>query len=442
MSPANSSTPWPPPFVLNQPVALEEDSHTEFKEVTSGNPVSTIIDTVEEYAVAFLNGSGGRILWGIRDQDRSVVGVSLDAPARDRIRKDVASKFRHLQPAVDPTRFHLAFHPVAGAHGRGELYVVELFISDVPDADPFYTHKGELFVRMNGVKQKLKGPPLTAWIRSRIQKPTGLDDQINDPKLRAHAQRIRRVFAAHGLEPAHLARFLQVRKAPFAITLSDLRTDAALLHWLDESKAAWIARTFLIRKEWIDGEDECIHERFCYDKQPREFFATVSQHADAVDFDETHARSDIYFLRWGVGKEWRRKGEGRVFVILGIPLARLSNQRTIYSYISDFQPYQWAWADYPRTNIQLRAWARLLVLNKQFSCFGREIPYAVGEKLYANQIFVQEVIKEHCVHPRDDWHPEDHAYSAAESRIAKDTETFPQVIQFLRDHDLPCERSG
>lgn len=425
--------------MLNQPVALEEDDTTEFKEVISQSPVSTIIDTVEDYAVAFLNGEGGRILWGIRDKDRCVVGVSLDALSRDRIRKGIAGKFHNIQPAVDPTRFRLEFHLVDGNSGPAELFIVEFSIENVPTTHPFYDHRGELIVRINGVNQKLKGPQLTAWIQRRVQTEKHWSGSIDDPKLCAYVQRIRQVFYGHGLEPAHLARFLQVRKASFSITLSDIHSDAALLHWLDESKVNWIATTLLLRREWIDGEDSRIHEVFCDDKRPQIFLATASQHADALVFDDVHALPEAYFLRWGVGKEWHRKGEGRVFVVLAIPLARFSNERTIYKYISDFQPYPWM--DYERTNIQLRAWARLLTVNKNIHCFGREIPYAVGEQLYANGIFLREVIEKHSKPTSDDWHPEDHAFYAEESANAKDTDTFPKVIEFLRSHNLPWEKT-
>lgn len=100
----NSSVPWPPQFVLNQPVTLEEDSHTEFKEVASRNPASTIIDTVEDYAVAFLNGTGGRILWGIRDQDRFVVGVSL--------MPQLATASAKMSPASSTTSSQQSIPPV------------------------------------------------------------------------------------------------------------------------------------------------------------------------------------------------------------------------------------------------------------------------------------------------------------------------------------------
>jgi len=424
--------------VLNQAVRLEEDGATEFKEVTSHNPVSTITDTAEDYAVAFLNATGGRILWGIRDKDRCVVGVTLNAEARDRIRKGLANRLHNIQPAIDPTQYSLQFYPITGESAPGELVVVELFINGGTSTHPFYNHKGELHVRINGVKQKLTGPRLTAWIQQRL-KAASHPTSVDNPKLCALACRIQRVFDEHGLEPAHLARFIQMRKAPFSIALTDIQTDAALLRWLDESKVDWISKTFLVRREWIDGEDNRIHEEYCFDKQPKEFFAVVSHHADALVFDEVHDSPEAYFLRWGVGKEWERKGEGCVFVVLAIPMARFSNERTIYKYISDLEPY--SWTNYARTNIQLRAWARLLTVNKGFFCFGREIPYDVGEQLASNAIFMREVIEKHCKRTRDDWQPEDHALHPEESMAAKDTDTTPAVIEFLRMNNLPWEKT-
>jgi hypothetical protein len=128
-----------------------------------------------------------------------------------------------------------------------------------------------------------------------------------------------------------------------------------------------------------------------------------------------------------------------VFVVLAIPMARFSNERTTYKYISDGQPYQWQSTE--RTYIQLRAWARLLTINKSFYCFGREIPLHVGELLYSNAIFLREVLEKHCRRTRDDWHPDDYAVYPEESKVAKDTGTFSEVIAFLKRHQLPWERT-
>jgi len=189
----------------------------------------------------------------------------------------------------------------------------------------------------------------------------------------------------------------------------------------------------------IDGEDSRIHEEFCFDKQPKQFLSVVSQHADALVFDEVHASPEVHFLRWGLGRDWKGKGEGCVFVVLAIPMARFSNERTIYKYISDGEPYPWQ--PHERTYVQLRAWARLLTINKSFYCFGREIPLHVGEHLCSNAIFLREVLEKHSGRTRDDWHPDDYAVYPEESRVAKDTGTFSDVIAFLRHHQLPWEQT-
>ncbi len=70
-------------FVLNAPVLIEECGAIEFKRISGNRPLDAIKNTVDEYVVAFLNSRiSGRIIWGIRDTDRVVVGVKLAIPHR------------------------------------------------------------------------------------------------------------------------------------------------------------------------------------------------------------------------------------------------------------------------------------------------------------------------------------------------------------------------
>lgn len=423
-------------FVLNQPVPLQEDDRTEFKEITGLHAARSIIDTAEDYGVAFLNGTGGQIFWGIRDSDRLVVGVTLNARARDDVRKGVAGKFHIIQPPIDPSGYKVLFHPVVGSGTDSELCVVELAITQVAAAEPYFNHRSEAFVRINGVKQRLNGPKLTAWIRTRLQQRRPRTGTVDDPKVRELVNRVRQLFLEHGLEPGHWSPFLKVRKAPFTVSLEDLQTDGNLLAWLDEEKIDWISKTFLIRREWIVGEEARIHEEFFFDKQPSHFFSTISEHIDSVVWEEVHDTPTAYFLRSGVGKEWRRKGDCGVFFVLAVPVARFSSDRTIWKYIVDHTPYPWR---YDRTYIQLRAWARLLDLNKRVHCVGSEIPFEIAEKIESNQIFLRDVIENRLKGTHDKWHPEDEALYRSESAAAKNTESLPWVIDFLRKHDLPWE---
>jgi mRNA-degrading endonuclease toxin of MazEF toxin-antitoxin module len=164
-------------FVLNAVVPFEEDRRHEFKEITSARPANVIKNAADEYAVAFLNSEGGRIFWGIRDSDRTVTGVKLTPAERDEVRKEVVGKVAGIQPHVDIVQLRLEFHEVLEDRAIvADLFVVEL---SVPRGEPttmHFTSGGDAFVRLDGVKLKLKGPQIQQWIlgRMRAAEQTGL----------------------------------------------------------------------------------------------------------------------------------------------------------------------------------------------------------------------------------------------------------------------------
>jgi len=61
----------------------------------------------------------------------------------------------------------------------------------------------------------------------------------------------------------------------------------------------------------------------------------------------------------------------RDFLCDARPARQVSNERTIWKYIADVTGYSW---DYGRTQIELRAWARLLFVNKRITCIGARYP--------------------------------------------------------------------
>jgi len=155
-------------FVRNEAVPFEEDRRYKFKEITSARPTNPIKNAADEYAVAFLNSEGGRIFWGIRDSGRVVVGVKLSAAERDEIRKDVTSTLAAIQPQVDIVTLRITFHEVfENQVPVPDLYVVELSVPSGEPATMHFTSGGEAFVRLDGVKQKLKGPQIQQWIMGR-----------------------------------------------------------------------------------------------------------------------------------------------------------------------------------------------------------------------------------------------------------------------------------
>ena len=143
-------------FCVNQPIPIEETRHYEFKEVTGKNPVGAIVNTSDEYAVAFLNSGGGRIFWGVRNADRVAVGVQLDYEQRDKIRRQVWEKLFTIQPPSTPTKYRVELHPLYdGTEEMHDLCVVELVVPAGKPRTLYSTASNDVFVKTDGGKKKL-----------------------------------------------------------------------------------------------------------------------------------------------------------------------------------------------------------------------------------------------------------------------------------------------
>ena len=153
-------------FVLNCSINLEEDNKCEFKEITGRKPVDTIKNTVDEYAVAYLNSEGGNILWGIQDSERVVIGVKLNHQERDDLRKVISSKLHSIQPPIDPTAYELELHPIYNSENDiiDDLFVIAVKVPASNSLILHFTSGNEAFVKINGAKKKLTGPEIQDWI--------------------------------------------------------------------------------------------------------------------------------------------------------------------------------------------------------------------------------------------------------------------------------------
>ena len=164
-------------FIQGQAVPFEETRLYEFKEIRGRNPVGSVTNTADEYAVAFLNGEGGRIFWGVRDRDRITVGVNLNNQQRDEVRRKVSEKLGAVQPPISVEDWQLELHSVYDLNRETieDLWVVELLAPPLQRKDVFYTGSGELHVKTEGGKKKLLGPEGTEFIRRHFQSSTETD---------------------------------------------------------------------------------------------------------------------------------------------------------------------------------------------------------------------------------------------------------------------------
>ena len=398
--------------------------------------MATISDTAPVYATAFLNSKGGKILWGVNDKTKAVVGVPLTSPQRDDLSQRLPAKLSQIRPEVDPTRYRLSFVPVEGGSTEPVLYVVEL---SVPRGhlDQTYCFKGDFHVRLDGISQKLDGLRLADWIKSRQSRSPTYGSTLTDSAAIQLVQRVRETLRSHGLEPAHMARFMEQRRAPFTLGLADSQSDSALLLWINDERLDWLASTFQIRREWLDGEDNQVHERFYFDKQPERFFSCAEKlMRDLPAGVDSYGNRFAYFIRSGKGRRWLTDGRDDVIVVLATPIAYLNSEKVVY--VSDLTPYPWT---YGRTHTQLRAWSRLLFVELGFSCQGFRADLPTLELLQTNGQFLMPLLVGGRVRRVHDWCPEDYGLYKSESHVAKETESMPDVETFLREHDLPCAPS-
>lgn len=156
-------------FILHRPVKFEENRYYEFKEITGKQPVRTIVNTADEYAVAFLNAMGGQIYWGIRNSDRVVVGVPLQYYERDEVKQIVVNKLSGIRPIVASTDYKIETHPVYDDDNTiiSDLCIVEVIVPRGNPRELYALPNGAVFIKTDSGKRRLNELEIKAEISKR-----------------------------------------------------------------------------------------------------------------------------------------------------------------------------------------------------------------------------------------------------------------------------------
>lgn len=101
-----------------------------------------------------------------------------------------------------------------------------------------------------------------------------------DP-IRAQAQRVLDVFAAHRVAPTQISRLLPDQ---FSIPMQDFASAGTLKAHLTPALLDWVSEFFALNRAWLDGVSDEPHQTICCYKYPLEFARWLAEHKTGEPF--------------------------------------------------------------------------------------------------------------------------------------------------------------
>ena len=269
-------------------------------------------------------------------------------------------------------------------------------------------------------------------------KPTP-KESAPEPSILDQVQRFKRVMSAHGMRPEHWSRFFSACDAPFSIARTDQLNNESLLKWVDDNKVDWLCETFLIRRDWMDGESNPRpHEGFYFNKNPQRFYETITKELEREPNGRSDLKAQAFFICDSNKKDAEHSSGVRILVAVAIPLCRLSNEVTVYRYIFDDVGGGYPWHDIPYHN-HLRILARLCFQHFHFEMWGLGFPKEEFEKIAEGESMIPEILQKPGRHYAA-WHPEDYGLASCESEVAKEAETLDLILEWMESAGLPTSQ--
>ena len=99
--------------------------------------------------------------------------------------------------------------------------------------------------------------------------------------IRAQAQRVLDVFAAHSVAPTQISHLLPEQ---FSIPMPDFASAGALKAHLTPALLDWVSEFFALNRSWLDGVSAEPHQFLCCYKYPLDFALWLAEHESGEPF--------------------------------------------------------------------------------------------------------------------------------------------------------------
>jgi hypothetical protein len=192
-------------YRLMEKIKEEESETLEFKTLVSGNPAKSIGQQLPKYLIGFLNGKGGRILFGVNDAG-IVEGVTLNREERDQLQRNIGAAVSSITPNFPQAAVEIILRPLISVGAEIEdKFVIDISVPSGRPNEMYFTHSGETWVRHGTSTFALKGHQLFVHICTRY---SSADDLLRVVSQRAHTamEEIRRLEKNGERSEVELAR--------------------------------------------------------------------------------------------------------------------------------------------------------------------------------------------------------------------------------------------
>lgn len=241
-------------------------------------------------------------------------------------------------------------------------------------------------------------------------------DDNKSASVQIVADRFKQLFTDHGVELSQIPRIFP------KVSLEDLKSDDALLKRLNPELLDDAANFFSVRVEWLEGEDDRIYPCISNYKQPQQFFDLFN----SIKYEKFNY--PVRLVTSAEKLDFRSDSYQPIIIMLAEKIAEIG-EKNIYRYYIDTE---WSWNHSP-CRLQLKAIGYLI-----YKKLGIPMPIFKIEQDTFNFIAQGEKIPFHHIGGCCATNPslEDFVLLPSESRVSKEAEDIPDVIQYIEYHEL------
>ena len=243
------------------------------------------------------------------------------------------------------------------------------------------------------------------------------------------ADRFIEVFVSHGV---HINEIPRCFPDDIEITHADLSSQEKIIAMLSREVIDWVCRTFGIRRDWLEADDDYKYSTEDYYKNMRSLIKLLR------DLKAQHFHG-IRVIAYKNVDELDSSSERNQHVMLLIVVPAINfEDKTVHRYIPIRTFWNWG---YWRTRYEFKAITRVCYKELSIPFDGYDLDLETMTQLAEGSVFPKTIIDQ--TSGGFTWFPDDYTEKASVSQCAKETYETNAIIDYIREQSLaPSQSKG